>query len=162
MIKKKIILLLHTFLNTILLRRKFFSSVKSRRNKTKEKEIKKKKKHQEIKLKSLLAKSLKSLRNSSAKTFTFPPQDTPCNGGESYSLHRFACAHDYTGVQSTRSRLTAAALVEREQVLITCLRCPRGLHATTETMNLRVPRTRVRVRASARGRPSECTCGGQE
>ena len=40
-------------------------------------------------------------------------------------------------------------------MLITCLRCPRGLHATTETMNLRVSRAHVYcVRANARGCPS--------
>ena len=42
-------------------------------------------------------------------------------------------------------------------MLITCLRCPRGLHATTETMNLRVSLALslslvyTCVRASARG-----------
>ena len=34
-------------------------------------------------------------------------------------------------------------------MLITCLRCPRGLHATTETMNLRVSLSLVRVHVCA-------------
>jgi len=33
------------------------------------------------------------------------------------------------------SRSLFLARAQREQVLITCLRCPRGLHATTETMS---------------------------
>lgn len=78
----------------------------------------------------------------------------------SYSLHWSACAHDYTAgtVEAGYSQHDLdwlQRLVEREQVLITCLRCPRGLHATTETMNLRVSRAHVYcVRANARGCPS--------
>lgn len=111
-------------------------------------------------LKLKLEKSLLLYEWLGKRDLNVSSEDTPYNG-ESYSLHRFACAHDYTGAQSTRSRLTAAARRERASVNYMFAVSTR-ITRYNRNYELASTATRVRVRASARGRPSECTCGGQE
>lgn len=92
-----------------------------------------------MKIKTKIGKIFAPVRmaGKARKHLNVSSEDTPYNG-ESYSLHRLH-AHTITRAHSQHDLDWLQRLVEREQVLITCLRCPRGLHATTETMNLRVP-----------------------
>lgn len=130
--------------------------MKSRKQNRKKREIKK------TSIKTKIGKIFAPVRmaGKARKHLNVSSEDTPYNG-ESYSLHRFACAHDYTGAQSTRSRLTAAARRERASVNYMFAVSTR-ITRYNRNYELASTATRVRVRASARGRPSECTCGGQE